>query len=526
MFSLINIAIFFLWLVSAIIDYADFCYLWQLKEYRWDRFRDFTSTYQGKTYWLKYRLLWRSIIAIGVAFWPINDALTVKYFLILLFVVDLGYNVWKLAKRKLLHPKPTAKAVLIIILSILIEGSIFVLTRDWNIFLILLIIRFFVLSGMVILLGKPTTLLKKRLIKKAKEKINRQTNLTVIGITGSYGKSTVKRFLAHILSSQFRVIVTPGNINTEIGVAQFILKNEFQTGDILIVEMGAYREGEIKMISDMVKPQIGILTAINEQHLSLFGNIRTTQRTKYELLRSLPASGLAITNSDNFYCREFLPELPCAVATFGAEADFQPTCLIKEIKASRHNLSFTLSLANQDWPFELPIIGEHQVFNLAPCLLVAQHLGLSLETIRKSFSSLSSPIMIRHYGRCEIIDDSYNSNPNGFKAALDILSKFPSEKKRIVITRGMLELGEQSEEIHQQIGGEISFMADELVIISPDNSPALQRGQVEKYRLNTICIYSPEKLVTYLRGLRDTEAVILLENRLPSLAMQEILTNG
>src|SRR3989339_841801 len=272
MFSLINIAIFFLWLVSAIIDYADFCYLWQLKEYRWDRFRDFTSTYQGKTYWLKYRLLWRSIIAIGVAFWPINDALTVKYFLILLFVVDLGYNVWKLAKRKLLHPKPTAKAVLIIILSILIEGSIFVLTRDWNIFLILLIIRFFVLSGMVILLGKPTTLLKKRLIKKAKEKINRQTNLTVIGITGSYGKSTVKRFLAHILSSQFRVIVTPGNINTEIGVAQFILKNEFQTGDILIVEMGAYREGEIKMISDMVKPQIGILTAINEQHLSLFGN--------------------------------------------------------------------------------------------------------------------------------------------------------------------------------------------------------------------------------------------------------------
>ena len=134
-------------------------------------------------------------------------------------------------------------------------------------------------------------------------------DLTVIGITGSYGKSSVKEFLGHFLETEFSVIKTPRNTNTEIGVAQFVLASNFADKDVFIVEMGAYRPGEIKLICDMVRPSIGVLTVIAEQHLSLFGSIKNIQSAKYELLRSLPTNGFAVTNADNAYCTELLDTL-------------------------------------------------------------------------------------------------------------------------------------------------------------------------------------------------------------------------
>ena len=511
-----------MWLVSALSDYFGYTYIFQLKEYRWDRFRDFLSTEQGKKYLLSYQFIWRSFIAIIIFFWPINEVIYIKYLLIILFGIDCFHTLYKIFKRKFYKPSFTKKASLIILLTILLEGFLFVFKKDWMALVILLIIRFLLIGSVLKVINLFSTAVKKYLIKKATEKIKKQNSLIVVGITGSYGKTSIKKFLTHILSPKYKVISTPKNINTEIGIAQFILKNDFSNYEIFIVEMGAYQRGEIKLICDMVKPKIGILSAINEQHLSLFGDIKTTQYTKYELLRSLPENGLAVVNADNVYTNEFIHELKTRVETFGLEANNNPTCLIKDIHTNLNGLYCKGLIRDREYEVQTKLIGEFNAMNIAPCILVATFLGLLPDQIKKQIETLPNNLEIFTYGNCRIINDSYNSNPNGFKAALDVLNKFPSSEKRIIITRGMLELGEKTMEIHRDIAEEISFIADELVIITPDFSKFLKMGTLEKYKINVIEKFDHKELLDYIKNLKNNNCVILLENRIPALVMNEL----
>lgn len=519
---MVNLTIFLLWGISAMIDYSEFCYIWQLKEYRWDRFRDFLSTEQGKTYWVKYRLLWRSGIAFLIFFWPVNDVLTIKYILVVLFGIDLAYNALKFFRSGLVHPKYTQKALWIILIAAGIEGLIFVLARDWVLFLVLMIVRFLIITAVIFLINQIANIFKKFLIKKAARKLSEPKNLLVIGVTGSYGKSTVKKFLHHILEQKYHVIRTPRNINTEIGVAQFILSTDFTGVEVFIVEMGAYKIGEIALICRMVKPKIGILTAINEQHLSLFGSIQKTQQAKYELLRSLPADGLAVINFDNALCREKAGELKCRVVSYGLDSDQHPDCLIKDARSDMGGISFNAEIDRQQYDFLSPILGEHNIMNIAPCLLIGKKLDVPMDTMKYAVATLPPSLKIFKYGNCDIIDDSYNSNPDGFKAALDLLNKFQTERRRIVITRGMLELGEKREEIHERIGEEISIVADELVVITKDFVAPLSRGVAGRFKTDVVCKFSPPELLDFVKTLKDSTAVILLENRIPESVMHEI----
>lgn len=529
MISSINILLAFLWVCSAVVDYSDFCYLWQLKEYRIDRMRDFMSTEQGKQFWRRYVMIWRSGIAIVIFFWPINSIPMLKYFLLAIFGFELFKNIYFGTKHKLRHPVFTKKALILIFGAIFIEGFLFVLTRDWTLLFLLMILRFFTLSVLVYLFMAPTLWMKKYYIGKASKKLSRYKKLTIIGITGSYGKTSVKNFLSHILGGKHRVIKTPKNINTEIGIANFIRQYDFSDVDIFVVEMGAYKIGDIKMICDMVKPKIGILTAISEQHLSLFGNIKQTQSAKYELLRSLPSNGLAVVNIDNPYCREFIHELKCKVYTFGVDLDFSPNCLIKDVAGDKDGLSCSGELNNNPWKLVTPLVGAHNATNLAPCILVANYLGLSNELIFEQCKTIErddNTIKMYKYGNSTVIDDSYNSNFNGFCAALDILSTFSSASQRVVITRGILELGEKSDELHEKIGEEIAYVADKLIVINKDFEEPLRRGVGSKFNTEVLLIDDPEKLKAYITDLKNQNAAILFENRVPAIIHDEILNTN
>lgn len=529
MLSPINLLIFILWVSSAVVDYSEFCYLWQLKEYRSDRFQDFLHTRQGQLFLRSYALLWRSLLAFIFFFWPFNAVLLVKYIIVVVFTVDLVRTIRKVRVHSIRRPHPTSKALMIIVVSMSIEGGLLVLTRDWSLLFILLVLRFGIITSVVALFRWPTWWLKRLYIKRAEWKMRLYPNMKVVGITGSYGKTTTKEFLYHLLEKKFRVIKTPKNINTEIGVARFILHADFHNKEIFIVEMAAYKRGEIKQICDIVRPRIGILTAINEQHLSLFGDIKNTQAAKYELLRALPSDGLAVVNADNAYCREYLHELTCRVMTFGMNNEHHPALLIDKIVAKEGSLIAGGKMEYQGKEYHgevnIPIIGEHNVMNLAPAVMVGVELGMERTEIEGQLSTIHLPhgiLQTYAYGKTIILDDSYNSNPDGFKAALNVLSTYPSQKKRIVITRGMIELGEKSEEIHERIGGEIAFCADELVIISPDYTAALRRGINHKYKTTILEIYDPEELLSYMHPLKEVDTVVLLENRMPSGILKEL----
>jgi len=529
MTSPINIVIAVLWLLSALPDYAALVYAWQLKEYRADRFRDFLGTNQGKNFLLRYPVLWRSVLAVLIFLWPLNSVLSLKYILIAVFIGDILYNAYSLKLRRLLRPVLTMKALILLLGTPFLEAALFVYTGDWSVLLLLTVLRFFIVALSVFSLNVFTTGVKRLYIWRASKRLKRYKDLKVIGITGSYGKTTVKEFLASLLSEKFHVIKTPKNINTEIGIAQFILQTDFNKAEIFVVEMGAYRIGEIAVICDMVNPTIGLLTAINEQHLSLFGSIKNTQKAKYELLRSIPKTGIAITNSDNKYCREYLGELEARTQTFGVESMYQPSFLIHDLLRKKGMLSFigTMKWENCEHTFEIvaPFMGEHNAMNLAPCIMIAHELGVSAEDIIDGCKTLTLPdktLSIFKYGKATVIDDSYNANPEGFKAALDVLSKYPSSKKRVVVTRGMLELGDRSDALHEQIAGEISFVADELILVNKDFYEPMRSGLVDKYRANMSIIEEPTALLSYMKELAKEDAVILLENRINPLVYDEL----
>ena len=537
MFALLNpfnIVIFGLWSISAILDYVEFCHIWQLKEYRIDRMRDFFSTKQGQSWWLNYFLLIRIFLVFLVYFWPINEIVHLKLGILAWFTVDVLYHVSRLLRRSLRYPNPTVKAVLLIISAFLFEFNLAILSRDWNVVFFFLIARFFVISFLVLVLNQITHRIKEWIIWRATKKIATYQKLIVIGITGSYGKSSVKEYLSQILAEKYRILKTPGNTNTDIGVAKFILRSDLDSVDMFVVEMGAYQIGEIKKICGIVKPKIGILTAIIEQHLSLFGSIENIQEAKYELLRAIPRDGLVITNADNIFCSELLPNLDCErKETFGEDIKNMPDCLISDIKTkAEFAVEWNIDYQEGTLSFSAPLLGAHQANNITPAIMVARYLGVSVNQITHAVSHLrpgEKALSVYQYGRATIIDDTYNSNPVGFKASLSILTSFPSTLPRIVITRGMLELGEKTREYHEQIGEEISFSADELIIITPDFVEDFMAGisaLKDKYRLKDVkTIFSAVELLEYIKNRSHEPVIILLENRMPLNVYQEIKKN-
>ncbi|KKR21902.1 MAG: UDP-N-acetylmuramoyl-tripeptide-D-alanyl-D-alanine ligase [Parcubacteria group bacterium GW2011_GWE2_39_37] len=521
--SLIFAVTTLLWFIVALFDYGEFGYIWQLKEYRLDRFKDFLSTVQGKEFLKSYLISGRLglfIVLIFLFFFKVSIFLPA---VLLLTILELSRIIYKILKKQIRYPKRTAKALLIVFIAVLIEFAAWFLVKDVKIMFLLYCSRFFILTFIVGLFYLPTKLIKSAYIIIASKKMFLNPQVKVIGITGSFGKTTVKNYLKQILGAKYNVVATPKNINTEIGIAKFISKTDFSKVDIFIVEMGAYRMGEIKQICDMVRPKIGILTAINEQHLSLFGDIKKTQKAKFELLDSLPADGLAITNSDNQYCRELLPKLKCEYKTFGQNPLFAPNAHIADVKTDQEKINFNIEFDKENLHLEAKVLGQHNVMNIAPVVIIAKTLGFNNQEIIEQVAKLEAPegtLRALKYGESVVIDDSYNSNPDGFLAAINILKNYSSDYRKLVITRGMLELGEKSSELHQKIGAEIAKNADELIVISRDSEADLKKGAGEKIKI--ISCFSPDELLKLIQQSKTTRSIILLENRMPGSVLNEL----
>ncbi len=511
-------------MISAFFDYAFFTHFAQSKEYRFDRLGDFLSSERGKVFLFDFRILWRTIIIV-VLYTLLVDTISGIALLGIVVFVDLFSKAYQVVRHRVLKPRITIKASLAIAVAVAFETYIYFILGLNNITLLVMAFRIFVTALLVFLLNFLSSFTKRGIVALATAKMKKYPNLLVIGITGSYAKSTTKEFLAQLLSHSFKTIKTPRNINTEIGIAKFILQQDFSTYDMFVVEMGAYRMGDIKAICDIVHPKVGILTAISPQHFSLFGSMKNIQETKYELLRALPSDGLAITNVDNEYCRELLNTLDCKKRTFGSDSDYHPDILIHDAKNVENGISFNLSIDGRERTRELSLLGKHNVYNVVGASIAAKYAGMTSEQIDEAVQSLKpghGSIVHIPYGKAIILNDNCCSNPEGFKAALDVLNTFPSDKKRIVITHGMEDLGERADEIHELIGGEISFVADALVLTQRDGAAAIARGVVNKYNVEVLHMYDTQKLLTYIRSQKDKSVVILIENYLDCTIQKEL----
>lgn len=346
--------------------------------------------------------------------------------------------------------------------------------------------------------------------------------LTVVGITGSYGKTSTKHYLNRILSEQFEVLMTPGSYNTPMGVIRTVREMMKPYDTVFICEMGAKQKGDIKEICDLVHPQIGVITAVGPMHLESFKTMENVQSTKFELVDALPPDGFAVINDDFEYCanRE-VKNVDCVRYCIGDTGRRSCQFVAKDVRYSKNGTSFVVAAPGDvEMEFTTRLVGACNISNLMGAIIVALHLGMDPAAVRRAVARIEQVehrLSIRQTpGGVTIIDDAFNSNPSGSKMALEVLSGF-KEGKRIVVTPGMIELGDRQAELNEALGVEIAKCADVAIIVGHYNRDALSEG-VRKGDIPEGNVYEVDSFAAaqqVLSGILKKGDTVLYENDLP-----------
>jgi UDP-N-acetylmuramoyl-tripeptide--D-alanyl-D-alanine ligase len=351
----------------------------------------------------------------------------------------------------------------------------------------------------------------------------------VVGITGSYGKTSTKYFTEALLEPRFRVLKTRASFNTILGVCRAINEELGAEHKVLIVEMGAYRRGEIRDMARLTRPHIGVLTAIGPQHLERFGSIETIEKAKFELLEALPEDGIAIVNNDDLRVRRMADTLHLAeVRRYGIDTSVGELDLAAvSITHGSDGLRFTLvECGGPRVTVKTRLIGLHNVSNILAAASVARAAGVSLREIAGAIGRLA-PVPHRletHTGTdgVTIIDDAYNSNPVGAFNALDALAAFETGRK-VLVTPGMVELGAEQEAWNEQFGARAAAVCDYVILVGTHQTAPIRRGLDERGFAADHLVSVPnlnggmEALKTIVRS----GDVVLFENDLPDLYDEE-----
>lgn len=361
--------------------------------------------------------------------------------------------------------------------------------------------------------------INSRFRRRAEARLQSSPDLKIVGITGSYGKTSTKHYLHRLLSERYNTLMTPGSYNTTLGVVRTVNELLRPTHEVFIVEMGAKRVGDIKEICDIVHPQAGIVTAVGEQHLESFHTIDNVCRTKFELVDSLPSDGLAVVNQDFPKAAErAVDHVPVvrysSVGTPGADLRAEG------IRYTPRGTEFTA--VGPDWRLDIKtrLMGQLNVNNLLGAIAVARHLGLSDREIQYGAEQIE-PVehrlsLRRTPGGVTILDDAFNSNPQGSRMAMEVLAQMPG--RRIVVTPGMIELGQRQYELNEQLGRHIARAADLVFVVGQYNRDALLSGIQGEKTLpgdKVIVVDSFAEAQASLMPMLRGGDIVLYENDLP-----------
>ncbi|MCM1021969.1 MAG: UDP-N-acetylmuramoyl-tripeptide--D-alanyl-D-alanine ligase [Muribaculum sp.] len=377
-----------------------------------------------------------------------------------------------------------------------------------------------VILAAVTILMPIESYINKKYYNEARSILQSMPDMKVIGITGSYGKTSTKHYLTRILNEEFNVLMTPGSYNTPMGVIRTIREMMHPYTEIFVCEMGAKNIGDIKEICDLVDPDMGIITAVGEQHLESFKTIENVQRTKFELADALPANGVVYVNNDFEYCASRKVDNTCCVR-YGVANTNGADYYADHITYSSEGTTFKLHCPDKtEVDFTTRLVGECNISNLIPAIAVAMKLGMPTDKIRNAVSRIEQVEhrlnLKRTPAGVTIIDDAFNSNPDGSRMALDVLSRMTGGK-RIVVTPGMIELGDKQFEYNRAFGQHMASCADLAIIVGQYNRDAILSG-LKEGGMDEALVLTPDTF-TQAQAIILKEAkrgdTVLYENDLP-----------
>ncbi|MDP3735040.1 MAG: UDP-N-acetylmuramoyl-tripeptide--D-alanyl-D-alanine ligase [bacterium] len=353
--------------------------------------------------------------------------------------------------------------------------------------------------------------IERYLIKKAQRKIQ-QLRAVKIAIAGSYGKTTMKEILRTVLSDGKKIAATPGNANTPIGISRFV---ETLRGDeeVLIFEFGEYYSGDIAALCELVEPDIGVITGVNEAHLERFKIIDRTTKTIFELAEYLGERPLFVNGESSHAAQAAAPRH--RLYSRQGVAHWRVNGETTGIEGTR----FTLSCGAHKIEATSGLLGMHQIGPLAAAAVIAFELGLSVPEIEqgtrktRAFEHRLEPR--RDAGGVVTIDDTYNGNPDGARAAIEFL-RCVDAKRRIYVTPGLVEMGERSAAVHEEIGRSLAKIADVVVLVANSATPHIARGLTAALFKGELLWYDDAlQMYAALPMLTVAGDVVLLQNDWP-----------
>jgi UDP-N-acetylmuramoyl-tripeptide--D-alanyl-D-alanine ligase len=533
-----------LWLIITVKYVLFWIYLWQLKEYFLPRIIDHFRTYKGKKILFSYVQIAKIILLFLFLLFG-----NLFYFLFsMLFLVYLAETVLflkSIINKTVKKPVITFKTLLLfttsfaLVVSFLIWVSTRIIDISWQpVCLLIFDILIPLVVCSVVYLFQPFFVLFRNInSNRAQRKIKRikvNNKLIVIGITGSYGKTSTKEFLATILSKKFKVAKTKEHQNGEMGITRCVLNDLREDHQIFVVEMGSYTKNGIRLLCNIVGPEIGIVAGVNEQHLSLFKSLDNLLSAEggRELAEALPKTGLLVLNGDNKYCLDLYKktnnDIEKKIYTLNKNT-INSNIWTEDITVTENYISFlAIDKFGQLAHFKVNVLGKQNIQNLLAAILVATELGMTFGEIAESCEDIKEVQagMIKKNGKygIKIIDSSYSANPDGVLADLDYLKIF--RNKKVVVMPCLIELGRRSMQIHTEIGRGIGKVADFCIITSKERFEDIKKGAKEAgmKEKNIVLCDNPEEIYSMITLFCKSDDAVLLEGRVPNELLKMLIS--
>lgn len=431
----------------------------------------------------------------------INPFAYFYYHLYLLQLEEYDLHRFSHACRLQIFPKKTLrkqlvwtqKAILIAVLTVGIISSLSLIISPY--FFLLFYVSCVPIAVATYIIQPLDRYLKHALITQAKLKLSRFPHLEIVGIAGSYGKTTMKEIVATMLSEKYKVLKTPENINTPLGIARLIMSKLDDSIKVLIVEMGEYTRGDISDICSFVKPQTAVITGINEAHLERMGSLENTTAAIFELAQHMNQQGLLVLNGDNALIRE----------------NYHKFCTTQKIE---------LVSSKKEIALKSGLLGNYAKGMLQAGAHIARYLGMTEEEIEKGALAVK-PLPhrlepIEGVRGVLVIDDSYNGNPEGVLEAIHVLNSYKGRRK-VFVTPGLVETGDKNESVHKAIGKELSSVADKVVLIRNSATPHIAKGLTEHgfAERNILWFGSASEAHAAMGTIIEPNDVVLFQNDWP-----------
>lgn len=426
---------------------------------------------------------------------------------------------FKQAKKPLVYTARVKRLFVCIIALFAVLYFIFQTALHMNVGLLVLLAPLLAPAGN--LLMRPVEAgVKRHYFNDAKEKLAKRPDLIRVGITGSYGKTSTKFILGAILGEKYKTLVPPQSYNTPMGLTRVVREQLRDEHQVFIAEMGARHVGDIAELCGLVHPKYAVLTSVGPQHLETFYSIENVMKTKYELVEGLPEDGVAVFNGENEYVRQLYKKTKLRKILYALSPDGDVDLWVEETKTTSEGSEFAVTAKDgRRFICRTRLLGRHNVLNILGGIALALELGMTSEEITRGVAKVEPVehrLQILPTGNgVTVIDDAFNSNPEGCASAIEVISQFPGRK--IVVTPGMVELGEKEDIENYKFGKTMSAVCDFVFLVGPKHTKPIYKGLSDGgFPIQNIFVAKTlEEASAQMGGILRAGDVVLFENDLP-----------